>query len=651
MADQINIQAPTKGFGSYLSSILPPDIATAAGAFAASMGQVKNIRNNPIEKVAQVITNIETTKDLPLIAGTNVPANLQLRTLARPKIALGSGPQGSYTMSDFFGCMSGLPYNGGPANPAAGKTKADGWYNVFGKLNQLATRKLFNIYHENYLAITWERAHVQISQSVYSVPVQSYIAPDPSALPPIPGQPRIDNWYYTVNFSLTFKGHGYGRGQAKPPIVTLYPNNCGGSMIMGVDYNDRNTPTTFGECYVVSKDVGTPFLYTTTSVWSPSLPSQPAPPVETIEIEAPPIDMIPVQANGDFGPGTNAPSGYSYKMDTTGAVTTGTAAWDEPMNTVIQGYINQANQEIDAIYASNTTDSRLLNDSWNQVGAQLTIEQRARQTALRPPLNGASRENYLSMYPTAQETWVDALSVYGRNTEPHMSAQTIEAISDLDCVCGQSIVGTMRENRNQDRLTLIGVPLDNNIPSTLTTQQQAILIANGALPTSTVNANIPSGSEIAQPGTTVGVGTGTTAGGVGIGTLSGGVVGDYTGDTGSATNQNIQNDVVLSAVSNGYIDYETGRYIVVNPEVDSISSVDNPTAGSSTPGLDNLVGSVLDVGAAEVPGSFAGSSYSSLIPPNLNNWYLSNTMLPSVYKINEAIEEVIRCNCDCWVPN
>ena len=207
MADQINIQAPTKGFGSYLSSILPPDIATAAGAFAASMGQVKNIRNNPIEKVAQVITNIETTKDLPLIAGTNVPANLQLRTLARPKIALGSGPQGSYTMSDFFGCMSGLPYNGGPANPAAGKTKADGWYNVFGKLNQLATRKLFNIYHENYLAITWERAHVQISQSVYSVPVQSYIAPDPSAIPPIPGQPRIDNWYYTVNFSLTFKGH------------------------------------------------------------------------------------------------------------------------------------------------------------------------------------------------------------------------------------------------------------------------------------------------------------------------------------------------------------------------------------------------------------------------------------------------------------
>jgi hypothetical protein len=44
-----------------------------------------------------------------------------------------------------------------------------------------------------------------------------------------------------------------------------------------------------------------------------------------------------------------------------------------------------------------------------------------------------------------------------------MAAQTLEAISDLTSATGQSIVGMMRENRNQSRLNLV-VSLDNNIP-------------------------------------------------------------------------------------------------------------------------------------------------------------------------------------------
>ena len=41
----ITIQQPTVGFGSYLSTILPPDVATACGALAQSFLQVKNITN------------------------------------------------------------------------------------------------------------------------------------------------------------------------------------------------------------------------------------------------------------------------------------------------------------------------------------------------------------------------------------------------------------------------------------------------------------------------------------------------------------------------------------------------------------------------------------------------------------------------------
>jgi hypothetical protein len=58
--------------------------------------------------------------------------------------------------------------------------------------------------------------------------------------------------------------------------------------------------------------------------------------------------------------------------------------------------------------------------------------------------------------------------------------------------------------------------------------------------------------------------------------------------------------------------------------------------------------SLLDTGNAEALGSFAGSEYNNLIPTNLNTIYASKNLLPSTYTVGEAIDEVIRCNCDCW---
>jgi hypothetical protein len=59
-------------------------------------------------------------------------------------------------------------------------------------------------------------------------------------------------------------------------------------------------------------------------------------------------------------------------------------------------------------------------------------------------------------------------------------------------------------------------------------------------------------------------------------------------------------------------------------------------------------GEAIDTGQAIEPGSFAGSRYRSLIPPELSSVYASDVLLPSTYSIQEAIDEVIRCNCDCW---
>jgi hypothetical protein len=58
--------------------------------------------------------------------------------------------------------------------------------------------------------------------------------------------------------------------------------------------------------------------------------------------------------------------------------------------------------------------------------------------------------------------------------------------------------------------------------------------------------------------------------------------------------------------------------------------------------------SLLDTGNAEALGTFAGSAYNNLIQTNLNAIYASKNLLPSTYTIGEAIDEVIRCNCDCW---
>jgi hypothetical protein len=60
-------------------------------------------------------------------------------------------------------------------------------------------------------------------------------------------------------------------------------------------------------------------------------------------------------------------------------------------------------------------------------------------------------------------------------------------------------------------------------------------------------------------------------------------------------------------------------------------------------------GTPLDNGRPAFPGSFAGSPISNALPPELNAKYTSAILLPSTYTTAEAIDEVIKCNCDCWV--
>jgi len=589
------------GFDSYLYGLVPSDLAIAAGAFSVAMQQIRNIKQVPIEKFAQVVSNLETMVGLN-VASTNVPTNLTLRTESRPLIALGSGPQNSYTMSDFLGCMSGLPYNGGPANPSHFKPKPDGLYNIYNKLLELATTKLKNIYHELYLAVTWQRAKCSISQSTYNVLVQPYIPNPPNPnYQPDPGQPnydpnpyvnystgtpttdpnyqpRIDDWYYTIDIGLAVAGGGYSRGTAPAPLVTISPNNVVASMVVKATTDDTNIAN-FGRVSVVSKSNGDPYKYATTSVNQYTPPPAPTPPEEKIWIQAPPIADLPVETNGAIS--TAGVNVNGYGVGTAGYVDQGTWYWPTGgstpgMNSPIQLYIDQANEEITSIYNTNTIKCRDLNDSWNASGNQLTIEQRARQTILKPPLED-TRNNYLSLFPTVDYAFIDSVPQYSQNTEPHMYAQTLEAITDLSTQGGLSMVAMMRQERNQARLTITGIPLDNNIPDTLPIDIQSQLISNGFVPG-------------------------------GVGTIPSLV--------------QIDNGITVTPEPSGIYDPITNDYIVDNQPI--------------------------DVGGSTEPGSFADSPYTEVIPPELDTWYTGNTLLPSTYTVAEAIDEVVRCNCDCW---
>jgi len=340
-----NVQVIPQGFGSYLQDLIPSDIAVAAGAFSVSMQQIKNITNVPIEKFAQVASNLETTQGLNLVNGTNVPTDVTNAQTALTSIALGSGASNTYTYSDFFGSMSGLPY-------------------------------------------PWEIMQTLI-QSIQT-----------------------------------------------PTLATIYAN-----------------------------------LYTATQGSSVGL------------------------------------------------------------NAAVQAQIDLANAEIAVIKNASSIQVAQLNSLYSQTATQLNIEQRARNTAITT----------LPTYSTTTVySFVDSIPEYALDTQPNMAAQTLEAISDLTNVTGQSIVGMMRENRNQARLNLVGIPLDNNIPN-----------------------NVPLNALDAAPA--------------------------YPADT-------------------------------------SIITAPEPIV---------------------IPGSLAEPV--NIIPIPLNTIDNSSVLLPSVPSIAQAINDVITCNCDCWV--
>ena len=107
------VNAEFDDLGTNLAGALPDDLAVANGALARSFGQVKGIDGSTSNLLATASTTAETFKDLDLIQNQTTyvePAVVDFWTTTyktQDGITLGTGPNGTYTISDVIGYAAG----------------------------------------------------------------------------------------------------------------------------------------------------------------------------------------------------------------------------------------------------------------------------------------------------------------------------------------------------------------------------------------------------------------------------------------------------------------------------------------------------------------------------------------------------------------
>jgi hypothetical protein len=211
-------------------------------------------------------------------------------------------------------------------------------------------------------------------------------------------------------------------------------------------------------------------------------------------------------------------------------------------------------------------------------------------------------------------------------------------ISNLDTAGGQSLVGLMRQERNAARLQEIGIQLDNMIPGELSIEQEKILIANGTINLGNPGINGYTIPAIAQNKTLI-----PSPAGFYSTTPPALIVGPGTA-AGAPTTAPLP---AISYLQGGFV--KTTEVAPGDPAIllTLPTGVNSPiaTVGTLVP---SGQGAPLDVGQA-LPGSLAPSKAINLLPPTLSVPLTSSTLAPASFSVQEAIEEVIKCNCDCWV--
>lgn len=278
------------------------------------------------------------------------------------------------------------------------------------------------------------------------------------------------------------------------------------------------------------------------------------------------------------------------------------------MNAVVQGYIDQANAEIATINSNNPDIAKYLIAYWNLCGTQLAREQRSRYTIM-PPVT-VPKDLFLNLYPSTLYNFTDTIPSLAKETRPHMAAQTLEAISNLNTTGGQSLVAMMRQERNQDRLQTLGIDLDNNVPNQLTESEVKTLTANGTID---------------------------------------GAVDGINGYTPPAWFGNIQDGEIITPYPLGTYVFPTGFEFgsgTMPGDITPLLDGDlNPVVNPLVPTGPALLPEESDIVIIAPPAEYSPSN----LPPNLDPNFTSSTLMPATPDVQNAIDQVTTCNCDCWV--
>jgi hypothetical protein len=220
---------------------------------------------------------------------------------------------------------------------------------------------------------------------------------------------------------------------------------------------------------------------------------------------------------------------------------------------------------------------------------------------------------------------------FAADTQPNGAAQSLENISDYCTTSGQSLIGMMRQERNQQRLNSIGLTLDNNIPVTPDPDLVKQKLINGTAPGAIEGITSADGQKYTAPA--------------------------------YSQNKTCDNNRVEPAPV-GYFDPEIQNIRLVEPNSvipGTVTAITEPHSHCRVPFGGTLAPSGLGVPYVAVPGappntvpvsgirSLGLFPIVNVIPNNLDINYISSTILPSTYDIDTAIDQVIECNCDCWV--
>jgi hypothetical protein len=685
-----------KGYDSYLgrqNEVIPEAIALAAGAVRYTFLQISNIEQITPGELGNCLQNLELmSDDTGFAVGTGSdpsagtlqkPVDVSLVSEIQEQMGLGSNVGGNYRMDDFFGNMSGNPYN---------------WRQLYSYLagddeiqNVTASAQssdLAAIYQQLFLAVSWEPVAISLqleytcdmTQAARANPVNpdydpNEEIPNPDWDPSDPDSPEFipnpdynpyrfilldsDPVTYTNNQwnpslwaagyrikpsqgnydPLTNDGGGYGRGGAPDPAVfinyTTFNSDGSTIKITGIGRNDAQTASNGGGTFgrVQGAEIyGGNAVYFATNIpgrdWESPDPYAPIPaPNDPPDGFLDPEGIFP--SYQDPYPGYGAPVANTDVIPEPEYPPVGTYNWRPATGGTNSTYgssysYNSVTQYY--INAANSEISQISSQSSydiNQVNLIWEIMGKQMKVEQRSRYNGLGRvEIPRDPFTYSNQdlvSFVDSMPDYSDFRTGLQGRVTIELIIDRACDVGQNIMAQMRQERNEKTLANCGIPLNNNIPDRTPASTIRTLVTNGTVP-GALEGMVIGDTEWVNPGWPT-LGPPGSPEVTAPGVVDNGVFLTPISGTGPGDFTPLTTDVEYPVI---------GPVISVGPPDTVVSGPNNPNEGEPTT---NIPGGGEQGGGTNSGGGTPSGPNNPFVPPQ---------------SVQSAIDKVIHCNCDCW---